>query len=124
LPGVRLISLQFDDGVDQLRALGGRFPVVDLTGPRRRDFLDTACLVSLLDLVITPDSALAHLAGGLGACVWLALSPILEWRWMAHREDSPWYPTARLFRQKAMGDWDDLFQRMAGALKAELAAAA
>jgi hypothetical protein len=112
--------LQAEDGLDQLRTLRGRFPVVELTSGRPRDFLDTACLIRSLDLVITPDSAVAHLAGGLGARVWVALAPILEWRWMPGREDSPWYPTARLFRQRTLGDWDDVFRRMADQVKAEL----
>jgi Flp pilus assembly protein TadD len=121
VPGVRLVSLQAEDGLDQLRLLGGRFPIVELTSRRQRDFLDTACLVSLVDLVITPDTAVAHLSGALGVRIWVAVSQILEWRWMAPRNDSPWYPTARLFRQKTMGDWDGVFGRMADALRAELA---
>jgi Flp pilus assembly protein TadD len=122
LPGVTLISLQSEDGLDQLRAPGRCFPVVELSSSRQRDFLDTAAIISLLDLVVTPDSAVAHLAGGLGARVWVALTTIPEWRWMAARTDSPWYPTASLFRQKTLGDWDDVFRRMAEALKPELAA--
>jgi Flp pilus assembly protein TadD len=120
LPGVRLVNLQAEDGLDQLRSLGGQFRVVDVTSGRRRDFLDTAAIIRLLDLVITPDTAVAHLAGGLGVRVWLALSPILEWRWMSERDDSPWYPTMRLFRQRTLGDWDDVFRRMAEALETEL----
>ena len=63
----------------------------------RRDFLDTAAVMSQLDLVVTPDSSLAHLAGGLGVRVWVALSTVGEWRWLIDRDDSPWYPTMRLF---------------------------
>jgi hypothetical protein len=122
LPGVRLISLQAVDGLDQLRAPDLPFPVLELENGRPRDFLDTAALISLLDLVITPDTSVAHLAGGLAQRVWLALSTVPEWRWMIEREDTPWYPTIRLFRQKTLGDWGDVFQRMAAALAQELAA--
>ncbi|MGO9915375.1 MAG: tetratricopeptide repeat protein [Isosphaeraceae bacterium] len=125
VPGVRLISLQKEHGLDQLRELGGRFSVAqlanDAAGPvDRRDFLDTAAIVSQLDLVITPDSAVAHLAGSLGARVWVALPSVAEWRWMLDREDSPWYPSMRLFRQTTAGDWQGVFARMAGALRREL----
>ncbi len=116
LSGVRLIGLQVDHGLDQLQSLDGQFPVVKL-GSSPRDFLDTAAIVSHLDLVITPDTALAHLAGGLGVPVWVAMSTVAEWRWMSEREDSPWYPTMRLFRQKTLGDWEYVFGRMADALR-------
>ena len=69
-----------------------------------------------LDLVIAVDTAVAHLAGGLGVPVWVALSFAADWRWLMNREDSPWYPTMRLFRQTRFGDWDDVFQRMDQAL--------
>jgi Flp pilus assembly protein TadD len=124
MPGVRLISLQKGFGTEQLRDLKGRFAVARLT-PRergkddRRDFLDTAAVVTQLDLVITPDSSLAHLAGGLGVRVWVPLSTCGEWRWLLDREDSPWYPTMRLFRQTTIGDWDGVFKRMAEALRQE-----
>jgi ADP-heptose:LPS heptosyltransferase len=76
--------------------------------------------MSLLDLVITPDTAAAHLAGGLGVRTWVALSAVGEWRWMLEREDSPWYPTLRLFRQTTLGVWDDVFDRMAETLRQKL----
>jgi Flp pilus assembly protein TadD len=120
-PGVRLVSLQIDHGVEQVRSFAGRFPVIELKKSRPRDFLDTAAIVSQLDLVITPDTAVAHLAGGLGVPVWTALSTIAEWRWMLDREDSPWYPTMRLFRQTKLGDWDTVSARMAEALDGVLA---
>jgi hypothetical protein len=127
LPGVRLISLQKGDGTEQLAKLAGRFPVAELTIGSQdkedlRDFLDTAAVMSGLDLVVTPDSAVAHLAGGLGIRAWVALSTVGEWRWMIDREDSPWYPTVRLFRQTSFGDWDGVFQRMASVLGQELRA--
>src|SRR5262249_23959157 len=101
-------------------ALGGRFPIVELPSRRPRDFLDTAAIMTQLDLVIAPDSAVAHLAGGLGMPTWVALSTQSEWRWMAERADSPWYPTIRLFRQKTLGDWDAVFRRMDGMLRLAL----
>jgi hypothetical protein len=121
IPGVRLISLQKGDGRDQIDALTGEFPVAELTHPRhggddRRDLLDTAAIISHLDLVITPDTALAHLAGALGARVFVALPAVSEWRWLIDRENSPWYPTMRLFRQEAPGDWDRVFERIAGVI--------
>jgi len=127
LPGVRLISLQKGDGTEQLARLGGQFPVselrhLDQDGEGRRDFLDTAAVMSQLDLVVTPDTATAHLAGSLGIRVWVALPTANDWRWLIDREDSPWYPTMRLFRQTTFGDWDDVFRRMAGTLRQELTA--
>jgi Flp pilus assembly protein TadD len=124
LPGVRLISLQTDHGHEQIPSVADRFPLVELPCQTRRprDFLDTAAIMSQLDLVITPDTAVAHLAGGLGVPVWTALSTLAEWRWMADREDSPWYPSMRLFRQTRLGDWEGVFQQIAGALREELEA--
>jgi tetratricopeptide (TPR) repeat protein len=124
LPGVRLVNLQAVDGLDQIAALGGRFPIIELESRRPREFTDTAAILSLLDLVITPDTAVAHLAGGLGIPVWLALSTVGEWRWMVDREDSPWYPTMRIFRQPTLGDWDPVFRRMADELRQHLGARA
>jgi hypothetical protein len=120
VPGVRLVSVQAVDGLDQIAALGGRFPIIALEDRRPREFTDSAALLSLLDLVITPDTAVAHLAGGLGIPVWLALCTVGEWRWMAEREDSPWYPTMRIFRQTRLGDWDEVFGRMADVLRRHL----
>jgi Flp pilus assembly protein TadD len=120
LPGVRLISLQTVHGLDQLANLAGRMPITELTARRGRDFIETASIMSHLDLVITPDTAVAHLAGGLGFPVWVALSSVGEWRWPAGREDNPWYPTMRVFRQTTFGDWDGVFRRITNALKQEL----
>jgi Flp pilus assembly protein TadD len=121
VPGVRLVCVQAVDGLEQIPVLNGRFPIFELKSRRPRDFMDTAALLSLLDLVITPDTAVAHMAGGLGVPVWLAISTVGEWRWMVEREDSPWYPTMRIFRQTKLGDWDGVFRRMAEALRGELA---
>ncbi len=116
VPGVRLLSVQVDHGVEQLAALGGRFRVDEIPGRLGRDFSETAAILPELDLVIAPDSALAHLAGGMGVPVWVAHSSAADWRWFAGREDTPWYPTMRLFRQQRLDDWDGVFARMAEAL--------
>ena len=114
--GVQLFSLQKGDGSDQLSRLAGEFAVSDLasrldeeTGP----FMDTASVMKSLDLIITSDTSIAHLAGSLGVPVWVALPLVPDWRWLLKREDSPWYPTMRLFRQTERGNWKELFGRMA-----------
>jgi hypothetical protein len=81
-------------------------------------FVDTAAVMAHLDLVVTSDTAIAHLAGALGVPVWLALSRAADWRWLRKGETSAWYPTMRLFRQERWGDWDGVFRRMAKALEA------
>jgi tetratricopeptide (TPR) repeat protein len=115
VPDVRLISLQHGNGREQLPHCG--FPIetldddLDVTGA----FTDTAAVVSQLDLVITADTALVHLAGALGAPTWIALARIPDWRWMLDRSDSPWYPSVRLFR-KSTAAWDRVFGLMARSL--------
>jgi tetratricopeptide (TPR) repeat protein len=114
--GVRLLSLQQGAGAEQLRALAGRFPVVELPPSldgTAGDFADTAAVMQCLDLVVSADTAAAHLAGALGVPVWVALSAIADWRWLVGREDSPWYPTLRLFRQERLGEWGPAFARTA-----------
>jgi tetratricopeptide (TPR) repeat protein len=85
-------------------------------GEALRDFEDTAALLMSMDLVIAVDTAVAHLAGALGRPVWILLPYAPDWRWLLGREDSPWYPTARLFRQAALGDWDHPVQRIVAEL--------
>jgi tetratricopeptide (TPR) repeat protein len=117
VPGCSLISLQKYRGVEQIEANRTDVPVIVLEPPIDAEggaFLDTAAIMQHLDLVITSDSAMAHLAGGLGVPVWLATQYAPDWRWLTRREDSPWYPTMRLFRQTKVGQWEDVFQRMAG----------
>jgi tetratricopeptide (TPR) repeat protein len=92
------------------------FPLTDWTADLS-DWSETAALVSQLDLVISVDTAPAHLAGALGKPVWLLLPPVLYWRWMRDRNDSPWYPTMRIFRQKHRGDWTAAVQDAAAALR-------
>ena len=86
-------------------------------GPELEDFADTAAVISQLDLVICVDTAVAHLAGALGKPVWLMLQKDPDWRWMLEREDSPWYPTMRLFRQRGYGDWSEVIERVKVALE-------
>ncbi len=117
--GVRLVSLQKGPGVEQLGTLGGRFAVVDLgheldAGPAA--FVDTAAVMKCLDLVVSADTATVHLAGALGVPAWVPLSTAADWRWFRDREDSPWYPSVRLFRQERRGEWGPVFDRMAAAL--------
>jgi hypothetical protein len=124
IEGVRLISLQKGYGAEQIRQLGDRFPVIDLgdeVDPGLAMMEDTPAIMMGLDLVITPDTALAHLAGALGVPVWIALPAAPDWRWMLGREDCPWYPTARLFRQTERGRWGPVFDRIAAALKTQVA---
>jgi hypothetical protein len=120
--GVRLLSLQKGPGSEQLLQAGGSLGVIDL-GSRlsSSSLMDTAAAMRALDLVITVDSAPAHLAGGLGVPVWVALPLAPDWRWLLNREDSPWYPSMRLFRQTEPCRWGPVFQRMADALAQRLA---
>jgi tetratricopeptide (TPR) repeat protein len=124
LPGVALISLQKGAGLEQVEDLGDRVPVILLgadfdEGPDA--FIDTAAVIAQLDLVIACNSAVAHLAGALGRPVWLALRRWPDWRWLLDRDDSPWYPSMRLFRQARDGDWTETFDRIAAALPAFMA---
>jgi hypothetical protein len=86
-------------------------------GARLRDFADTAALMAHLDLVISVDTAAAHLAGALARPVWIMLPFVPDWRWMLERTGSPWYPTARLFRQRRPGDWDAVVSELASGLR-------
>jgi tetratricopeptide (TPR) repeat protein len=119
VPGVQLYSLQKGHGADQLRRV--EFAVTDLGAEEWPDFMETACVVANLDLVIAVDTAVAHLAGALGIPVWVALPAAADWRWLLDRDDTPWYPTMRLFRQRRRGDWDEVFRRMADALRCSVA---
>jgi tetratricopeptide (TPR) repeat protein len=113
LDGVRLCSLQEGPGGDQSAA--APFPILNLAS-QFHDFADTASALMNLDLVISVDSAVAHCAGALGIPVWVLLPYAPDWRWLGHREDSPWYPSMRLFRQKHLGDWEEVFGRVQAAL--------
>jgi hypothetical protein len=126
IPGVHLIGLQRGFGIEQVEELRDLFPVADLGNELDREsgpFMDTAAVMKNLDLVITADTAVAHLAGALGVPTWVALSIAPNWRWMLGRSDSPWYPTLRLFRQKELGNWPAVFEEMKEALLQRLQSA-
>lgn len=116
LEGILWVNLQVDERREELRP--GRYPVADVTG-ELKDFLDTAAVIESLDLVITVDTAVAHLAGTLGKKTWILLPCDPDWRWYLDREDSPWYPMARLFRQQVPDDWSAVVQRVQQALLEE-----
>ena len=121
---VRLISLQKGFGEEQLRDLPPTMRVETLgadfdAGPDA--FVDAAAAMTHLDLVITCDTSVAHLAGALARPVWVALKTDAEWRWLTDRTDLPWYPTMRLFRQSRRGAWTEVFEKMAGELRHMLA---
>jgi tetratricopeptide (TPR) repeat protein len=113
VPGVTLVSLQAGE-----RARGIPGIVEPVPDPERAPppFEEWAALIAGLDLVVTCDSVMAHLAGALGVPVWIALPLVPDWRWLLGRDDSPWYPTARLFRQARLDDWEPVFARVAAAL--------
>ncbi|MDX1927851.1 MAG: tetratricopeptide repeat-containing glycosyltransferase family protein [Pirellulaceae bacterium] len=119
VPGVELISLQSGFGAEQLTTWRGAKPIVALGSEVDKTsgaFMDTAAIMLQLDLVITSDTSIAHLAGALGVPTWLALNYVPDWRWLLQREDSPWYPTLRLFRQDSLGDWSGVFSKIQQAL--------
>jgi ADP-heptose:LPS heptosyltransferase len=107
------VSLQL--GPPAKQAAGAPFPLIDLTD-RLTDFAATAALIEALDLVVTVDTAVAHVAGALGKPVWLLNRYDACWRWPRDRDDSAWYPTMRLFRQRTPGDWTEVTRRVAAAL--------
>jgi ADP-heptose:LPS heptosyltransferase len=105
------VSLQNELSPADAAALGGHANVIPLGG-ELRDFADTAAVVSLLDIVVSADTATVHLAGALGRPVWVLLPFLPDFRWLLERDDSPWYPTARLFRQPRPGDWESVLARV------------
>lgn len=120
IPGIRLYCLQKGAGLEQLDSVPFKSdivvpqPEID-AGPDA--FMDTAALIAQMDLVITSDTAIAHLAGALGRRVWVALQHVPDWRWLLDRSDSAWYPTMRLFRQPRPGAWSAVFEAMARELR-------
>jgi Tfp pilus assembly protein PilF len=119
IPGVRLISLQKHHGVEQLSGAAEGLSIETLgdnfdAGPDA--FIDTAAVMQCLDLIVTSDTSVAHLAGALGRPAWVALQHVPDWRWLMEGEDCHWYPTMRLFRQSRRGDWAGVFARMAARL--------
>ena len=122
VPGVRFVSLQTGDAAADLNRLPG--VAIPNAMERVRDFADTAAILANLDLLVTVDTAIAHLAGAMGLPCWLMLPHVPDWRWMLDRADSPWYPSLRLFRQPRPGDWTTTLGTAAAVLKAQAARAA
>jgi Flp pilus assembly protein TadD len=122
LPGVQLYSLQHGPGSEQLKQVLGTWPVTDLAGQMKDEagaFMDTAAVMKSLDLIVTVDTSVAHLAGALAVPVYVALAFVTDWRWLLDREDTPWYPTTRLFRQRQAGNWPEVFGRIATTIARE-----
>jgi FkbM family methyltransferase len=116
LHGVRYFSLQKALRPGEVDQWPSPATLVDL-GPDLEDFADTAAAIAQLDLIVCVDTAIAHIAGALGKPVWLMLPEIGDFRWLKGRDDSPWYPTMRLFRQRQMGQWDEVVTRVKAALQ-------
>lgn len=114
-PGVQWISLQKGKAGEQLQMLPDEIGVQDV-GSQDRDLADAAACIAGLDLVITTDTSIAHLAGAMGKPVWILLPYLSDWRWMQDIETTPWYPTAQLFRQSAPGDWAGLLEGVTASL--------
>lgn len=115
LPGMHFVSLVPDSRAEFVAACGGAACNIDAI-PASASFADTAGLLMALDLVVTCDTAVAHLAGALGRPTWLLLPLVADWRWLEQRADTPWYPTMRLLRQQRAGDWDGVLQHVAAGL--------
>jgi hypothetical protein len=115
LPGVALVSLQKGPAADQAGGYFGRAPLVNI-GAEVRDYDDTMALLECLDLVVTVDTSVGHLAAAMGKPVWILLATSPDWRWLLSRSDTPWYPTVRLFRQTVPRQWSDVFKAVAAAL--------
>lgn len=115
--GISFVALQRGAAMSQLGGVFSRAPLAN-AGAEIRGFADTIAILAGLDLLVSVDTSVAHLAGAMGRPVWLLLPHPADWRWLADRETSPWYPTARLFRQTTRGDWDPAIQRAAAALQA------
>ena len=118
--GAQFYSLQKDEQAEKVVALGLQNRITDFMG-EVEDFADTAAIVQNLDLVITVDTSVAHLAGGLGKPVWILSRYNADWRWLQNRPTNPWYPTARIFGQPSMGDWDSVIAEVGRELALEIA---
>jgi hypothetical protein len=116
IPGVRLFSLQTEQAAEEIASLTDGQTLINLM-PEVNDFLDTAAILANLDLIITVDTGVAHLAGALGLPTWMLLQHVPDWRWLMEREDTPWYPTMRLFRQPKRGDWQSVGEKVANELR-------
>ena len=120
IDNMRLYALQKGEAIKQIDELAGRIPIMSLS-ETFEDFTDTAAAIENLDLVISVDTSVLHLAGAMGKMTWALLPFSPEWRWMLHRQDSPWYPTMRLFRQLERTGWEPVFQRVAEQLRYTIA---
>jgi hypothetical protein len=109
------VSLQKDVRTDDVTVLQGRGDLLHF-GDELKSFSDTAAVISNLDLIVSVDTSVAHLAGALAKPVWVLLPFIPDWRWLLDRDDSPWYPTARQFRQDDSRQWDTVIARVHAAL--------
>lgn len=118
LEGVRLISLQKRDGSKDHETLPGLIEPGEDFDSGGDSFVHAAAVMQSLDLIVSCDTSIAHLAGALGRPVLVLLKQVPDWRWLLDREDSPWYPTMRLFRQRALGDWDEVMERVSKAILA------
>jgi len=116
MPEITWISLQKGDPAMQLKQLPENVFIWDACS-KDRDLSDTAAVIASLDLVISTDTCIAHLAGAMAKPVWILLPHLADWRWMRHIETTPWYPTARLLRQSKQGDWEGLIERVIGELQ-------
>jgi hypothetical protein len=116
VPGLRLIGLQKGPAAAEALNSSAGFEFINWGG-ELNDFSDTAALVSALDLVISVDTAVAHLAGAMGKPVWVPLPFVCDWRWLTNRPDSPWYPSMRLFRRGRDETWQEVFNRVAAELQ-------
>jgi hypothetical protein len=114
--GIQYVSLQKDVRDDDRKVLKSRPDILNFAA-ELKDFGDTAALCDCLDVVVSVDTSVAHLSGALGKETWVLLSFSAAWRWLLDRDDSPWYPTARLYRQSEAGDWDGVIQRVRSDLK-------
>jgi tetratricopeptide (TPR) repeat protein len=116
ITGASFVSLQTGPAATQIEPLASSFKVQNACAAHR-DMAETCALIEGLDLVISVDTAIAHLAGSMGKPVWVMLPHAPDWRWLLDRDDSPWYPAARLFRQPAAGDWRSVVEKIARELK-------
>ena len=122
VPNVQLISLHKGEGQDQISDVNFSLTTFGDDFDNGADaFIDTAAVMISCDLIITSDTAIAHLGGALGCRTWVALQHIPCWRWMHQRFDSPWYPAISLYRQNQAGNWDNVFDRLLQDLRKLLA---
>jgi hypothetical protein len=119
IPDIRIYGLQKGPATADIEKLGLGEKIINL-GNAFNDFSDTAAAIANLDLVISVDTSVAHLAGAMGKPTWLLLPWAADWRWLQERSDTPWYPSMRLFRQNKLGAWDNVFEQVTGALQSQI----